>query len=206
MSANFALRLSDLRKEKNISQKEAASCLGVSQALLSHYEKGIRECGLDFLKKACDYYDVTSDYLLGLTDSRHGFNDIYNKHEVTTDAEVRIKTILRAMVSLAEHLSASGDGAENRLREEMLLSVYRFALLSVKYGVSDRNWFNIDIKDGDILASHILDKMFSGKRQNDKVAQCAYTDEPEFLKTVIEGSEKLLRERYEKMLAVKTDI
>ena len=78
MSANFALRLSDLRKEKNLSQKEAASCLGVSQALLSHYEKGIRECGLDFLKRACDYYDVTSDYLLGLTDSRNGLNDIYD--------------------------------------------------------------------------------------------------------------------------------
>ncbi len=199
MSANFALRLCDLRKEKNVSQKEAASCLGVSQALLSHYEKGIRECGLDFLKKACNYYDVTSDYLLGLTDSRHGFNDIYNKRDVASDSDIRIKTILRAMVSLAEHLSASGDNAENRLREEMLLSVYRFALLSVKYGVSNKNWFNIDVKDGDILASHLLDKMFSGKRQNEKIAQSAYSEEPEFLKTVISGSEKLIRERYEKM-------
>ena len=59
MSADFALRLTDLRREKNLSQKEAASCLGVSQALLSHYEKGIRECGLDFLKKASNYYDVS---------------------------------------------------------------------------------------------------------------------------------------------------
>lgn len=201
MSANFALRLTDLRREKNVSQKEAASNLGVSQALLSHYEKGIRECGLDFLKRACDYYDVTSDYLLGLTENRHGFNDIYNRHDVATDSELRIKTILRAMVSLAERLSASGDGAENRLREEMLLSVYRFALLSVKYGVSDREWFNIDIKDGDILASHVLDKMFSGKRLNDKISQSAYNEEPEFLKTIISCSEQLLRERFEKMLA-----
>lgn len=203
MSANFALRLADLRREKNVSQKEAAISLGVSQALLSHYEKGIRECGLDFLKKACDYYDVTSDYLLGLTDSRHGFNDIYNKHELPSDSENRIKTILRAMVSLAEHLSASGDAAENRLREEMLLSVYRFALLSVKYGVSDRNWFSIDIKDGDILASHVLDRMFSGKRQNDKISQSAYAEEPEFLKTVISCSETLLRDRFEKMISTE---
>lgn len=200
MSANFALRLSDLRREKNISQKEAAANLGVSQALLSHYEKGIRECGLDFLKNACNYYDVTADYLLGLTDSRHGFNDIYNKHELPSDSENRIKTIMRAMVSLAEHLSASGDSAENRLREEMMLSVYRFALLSVKYGISESSWFGLDISDGDILASHMLDRMFSEQRQNDKNSQSAYLSEPEFLKTVISCSEDLIRERFDKIL------
>ncbi len=200
MSADFALRLTDLRKERNLSQKEAASCLGVSQALLSHYEKGIRECKLDFIKKACDYYDVTSDYLLGISDSRHGFNDIYTKTELATDSELKIKTIFRAIVSLSEKLSASGDSAENSLREAILMSVYRFALLSVKYGISDKDWFEINAKDGEILASRILDKMFSGVRQKEKSSQNAYTEEPEFLKTVINNSEKLIRERYEKML------
>ena len=87
MSADFALRLTDLRREKNLSQKEAASCLGVSQALLSHYENGIRECKLDFIKKACDYYDVTADYLLGISDNRHGLNDIYTKNVLESDTE-----------------------------------------------------------------------------------------------------------------------
>lgn len=49
MATGITARLSALRKEKGISQKEAAAGLGVSQALLSHYENGIRECGLDFL-------------------------------------------------------------------------------------------------------------------------------------------------------------
>ncbi len=61
-----------LRKEKNISQKNAASDLGISQALLSHYEKGIRECGLEFLVRAADYYDVSCDYLLGRSPQRTG--------------------------------------------------------------------------------------------------------------------------------------
>lgn len=200
MSANFALRLSDLRKEKNLSQKEAASCLGVSQALLSHYEKGIRECGLDFLKRACDYYDVTSDYLLGLTDSRNGLNDIYDMDILPTDSELKIKTILRALVDMTERLSAVGESSTDKLRDELLLSVYRFALLSVKYGVSDKNWFLLDTRDGDILASHVLDKMFSGKRQNEKSAQSAYDEMPEYLETVIRHSEELLRTRYLKML------
>lgn len=45
--------------------------MGISQALLSHYEKGIRECGLDFLVKAAEYYDVSCDYLLGRTVQRN---------------------------------------------------------------------------------------------------------------------------------------
>lgn len=206
MSADFALRLTDLRKEKNLSQKEAASCLGVSQALLSHYEKGIRECKLDFLKKACDYYDVTADYLLGLSDNRQGINDVYIKDELSTDSELKTKTIFRAIVSLIEKLSESGSAAENRLKEEMLLSVYRFALLSVKYGVSDKNWFDIDINDGEMLASMVLDKMFSGVRKKDKSSEFAYTDEPEFLKTIISHSEDLIRDRYNKMLNKKEDV
>ncbi|MBQ5356781.1 MAG: helix-turn-helix transcriptional regulator, partial [Oscillospiraceae bacterium] len=65
MNSDFPRVLSLLRKEKGISQKEAANQLGVSQALLSHYEKGIRECGLDFLIRAADFYGVSADYLLG---------------------------------------------------------------------------------------------------------------------------------------------
>lgn len=53
------------RKRRGISQKQAALELGISQSLLSHYEKGIRECNLDFLVKLSDYYGVSCDYLLG---------------------------------------------------------------------------------------------------------------------------------------------
>ena len=45
MGSDFSRRLVLLRKEKGISQKAAAGELQISQALLSHYEKGIRECG-----------------------------------------------------------------------------------------------------------------------------------------------------------------
>ena len=67
MNNDFPRILTFLRKERGLTQKQAASELGISQALLSHYEKGIRECGLDFLIKAADYYEVTTDYLLGRT-------------------------------------------------------------------------------------------------------------------------------------------
>lgn len=72
MNNNFPRIITLLRKERGLSQKKAAEELDVSQALLSHYEKGIRECGLDFVVKAADFYDVSCDYLLGRTPHRSG--------------------------------------------------------------------------------------------------------------------------------------
>ena len=72
MSTTFSRLLTLLRKERGISQKEAAVDLHVSQALLSHYEKGIRECGLDFVVRVADYYRVSCDYLLGRTADKSG--------------------------------------------------------------------------------------------------------------------------------------
>mgnify|MGYP002519639474 CR=1 FL=1 len=43
MNSDFPRIITLLRKERGISQKHAASDLQISQALLSHYEKGIRE-------------------------------------------------------------------------------------------------------------------------------------------------------------------
>ena len=72
MNADFSRVLSLLRQEKGISQRRAAAALGISQALLSHYENGIREPGLNFVARACDYYHVSADYLLGRSLSRDG--------------------------------------------------------------------------------------------------------------------------------------
>ena len=72
MNAEFSRTLSLLRQEKGVSQRTAAGALGISQALLSHYENGIREPGLTFVVKACDYYGVSADYLLGRTLTRDG--------------------------------------------------------------------------------------------------------------------------------------
>ena len=68
MDRSFPETLSALRRERSINQRTAAAELGISQALLSHYENGAREPGLGFVCRACDYYGVTADYLLGRSD------------------------------------------------------------------------------------------------------------------------------------------
>ena len=68
MERNFSSVMSKLRKQRNLSQRKVAADLHISQALLSHYENGAREPGLNFVCRACDYYGVTADYLLGRTE------------------------------------------------------------------------------------------------------------------------------------------
>ena len=58
LNKDFPRIITFLRKERGLSQKQVAGDMGISQALLSHYEKGIRECGLDFLVKTAEYYGV----------------------------------------------------------------------------------------------------------------------------------------------------
>ena len=72
MPSDFSRTLALLRKEKKISQRTAAGDLEVSQALLSHYENGLREPGLGFVVRAADYYGVSCDYLMGRSMARDG--------------------------------------------------------------------------------------------------------------------------------------
>ena len=70
MKTVFAVRLAELRVERGMNQRQVSGELGVSQAVLSHYENGLREPKLEFVLKLCSYYGVTADYLLGRTDER----------------------------------------------------------------------------------------------------------------------------------------
>ena len=67
MPRKFCVILSELRHARGLSQREVAEALHISQPLLSHYEKGVREPGLEFVSRACDFYGVTADYMLGRT-------------------------------------------------------------------------------------------------------------------------------------------
>ena len=69
---SFAQILSELRRTAGLSQRKAAADLNISQALLSHYENGAREPGLNFVCRVCDYYNVTANYLLGRSPNPDG--------------------------------------------------------------------------------------------------------------------------------------
>ena len=101
MARSFSQTMSALRRERGLSQRAAAADLRISQALLSHYENGAREPGLDFLCRACEYYGVSADYLLGRTD---------------TDAAAGVGAAkLRELVEELRALTARGEKALEEL-------------------------------------------------------------------------------------------
>lgn len=59
-------RMAWLRDCKNITQKEIADYLGIKQQQYARYEKGINIMPVTYLKKICEYLNVSSDYLIGL--------------------------------------------------------------------------------------------------------------------------------------------
>lgn len=68
---SFGTTLSELRQSLHLSQRALASDLKISQALLSHYENGTREPKLAFVCKLCEYFGVSSDFLLGITEDKN---------------------------------------------------------------------------------------------------------------------------------------
>lgn len=114
----FSRSLARLRKEKKVSQRTAAGALGVSQALLSHYENGLREPGLEFLVNASRYYGCSVDCLLGI-------------QPPAASAGAPRGAGLAAEAAGALHTFA-GDAGDDRLAaladEYLLAAAYRFAL------------------------------------------------------------------------------
>lgn len=150
MSSDFPRILTLLRKEKGISQKNAAAELGISQALLSHYEKGIRECGLDFLVRCADYYDVSCDYLLGRSPDRKGstltVEDIpepdsagrENRSVVTVLPVLSKKLISNSLNILFDLLArAENKALTGEISAYLMLAVYR--MFRVIYSANPKN-------------------------------------------------------------------
>lgn len=72
MEITFGPVLAGLRRGSGLNQRQLALELGISQALLSHYENGTREPGLPFICRVCDYFGVSADFVLGRTDIPEG--------------------------------------------------------------------------------------------------------------------------------------
>ncbi len=126
MSVEFSAKISMLRKEKGITQRKAAEDLQISQALLSHYEKGIRECSLDFVRKAAVYYGVTADFLLGITESKHTLNDIYAMDEIESDADITAKSLIRSILYLSENAAAASEDSVDYFLNYFSLCVNKY--------------------------------------------------------------------------------
>lgn len=69
MSA-FSDRLKEIRKAKGVTQKQAAIDIGISERAYQYYEEARKEPTLSNINKLADYFEVSTDYLLGRTDKK----------------------------------------------------------------------------------------------------------------------------------------
>lgn len=76
------MKLKELRKAKGLLQSDIANALGISKATYSTYEIGTRTPPADILCKLADYFNVTTDYLLGRTSDNIFENSYIPKSEI----------------------------------------------------------------------------------------------------------------------------
>lgn len=61
----FAERLKELRQERSLSQIALSKAIGVSQKAIDYWEREINEPKATYIVRLADYFDVSTDYLLG---------------------------------------------------------------------------------------------------------------------------------------------
>ena len=200
MATAFSNRITLLRKERGLSQKEVAMSLGVSQALLSHYEKGVRECGLDFVLKCAEYFGVTTDYLLGKDSSKLGVFDTIAKdpesrwNHLEGDS-INIRTILIYLSLFAERFSTTDPKLGDKLLWGAAIAEYKLLVACIASGRFSEDCLDTKIKWNDPMFQNLVNAVFEGLfevNQTFTVARIQTEQLPPFAKTLVEGVENYI--------------
>ena len=190
--ATYSERLVELRTEKGYSQKAVAVDLGISQALLSHYEKGIREFNLDFLCRIAEYYNVTTDYILGRTDSRTGLDSrvLEDKDE---DSVFNTRTIYRAAIMTHERMNAGSSNAGDSADILYALILYRTLFASAQKGYIPKRWFTLPPKYVQPFSLALTESILDDFPEKTVSAKRYGGPEPKSIEAIIKGIESILR-------------
>ncbi|MBQ2841737.1 MAG: helix-turn-helix transcriptional regulator [Clostridia bacterium] len=200
MDKNFPIILTELRKEKGLSQKEAAAKLGISQALLSHYEKGIRECGQSFLIKVADFYGVTCDYLLGRSKKRNELDVLANEilsENSNSDSAPTGKTFIKAGTLITQLIKDIDNASNMKLDMLYAIALYKIVLIQAKAGNLPKNWCGRAYINGEVccnqmylgIAELAAYKAISPSKNKKPVADMPV---PEAIKTLISEAEDFI--------------
>ena len=192
LMATYSERLVELRTEKNLSQKAAALDLGISQALLSHYEKGIREFNMDFLCRVADYYGVTTDYILGRTESRAGFSSA-EFDDRDEDSVFNTRSIYRAAIMTHERMNAGSSQAGESADMLYAITLYRILFAAAQKGYIPKRWFSIQPKYAQASSLAVAEMYLNDFPEKTVNARRYGGPEPKSIEAVIKGVENIIR-------------
>lgn len=78
---NYIRRIRDLREDADKTQQQIADYLGTSQTMYARYERGANELPIRHLISLCKYYNVSADYILGLSNTKLALEINTSKHK-----------------------------------------------------------------------------------------------------------------------------
>ncbi len=125
-------RLKELRLEKRLSQTQLADIFNISQQAVSHYEKGLRDMDYKLITSMSSFFQVSTDYLLGISDIKNFTSDDELK-KLIIQSNIDDNDLYKTLLSLKKKLNSNKKMfiAGNELPEahkEMLLSVINVLL------------------------------------------------------------------------------
>ena len=85
----FGIRLKALRAQKDLTQNQLAQKLDITRSSVSYYEKGAIYPSVDILVKICRFFNVSADFLLGLSEGK----EFHISHLTDEQVSIIINTI-----------------------------------------------------------------------------------------------------------------
>ncbi len=111
----------ELRKEKKMSQSELGKFIGVSQTTVTAWETGRAEPSSTFISKLADLFNVSTDYLLGRSDSKkEPYYELTEKEK--NDIAVQAEKLMDGIES-GENLNFYGEPATEEQKERLLIAI-----------------------------------------------------------------------------------
>jgi len=123
--------LRELRTQKGLTQAELSKALQVSASSIGMYEQGRREPDNETLGRIANFFNVTTDYLLGRTDEPHTIAKGSSSTDLTPKEEREIEHDLEDMInSMASAAYESDNGEQEDI--EALQATLRAAMIQAK--------------------------------------------------------------------------
>lgn len=133
-------RLFDLREYKDLSQIKLADYLGITQQTYSLWEKGTKIIPLKHLNNLSNFYEISMDYIVGLTDEKNNSGIIklteLNKNEISSrikkireDNNLTLRDLAKELNTTSSTISAYETG------KTLILTAFAYQIC-IKYNVS----------------------------------------------------------------------
>jgi len=198
----FANKLRELREEKGLSQNDLAKELGVSRGSISFYENSDRMAGIDFIYKASEYFNCTTDYLLGISDYKNQvdieraltalkvFNDEF--HNLSPFQKDQVINIAEFVIYFCENFKEHDDIIKSYCEA---ISLVEACLMISTINYTDISKQLTNSSNGTKIGQSVSALIFSTLKMNENIIDCT----SDYQDTIIRKMREIMPEILDKV-------